>query len=157
MDSMAIDREEGPSWARANWPVATLDAVNLGLDPTEATLEQVGKTATEMAAATGADPDAIRRAADGTLFVATGNGGIVYRVRPGASASETRAAHGIGVGAGRGRRCGGGFANLLKRRLGRVEPEIHRIKRRHRPVRPRPARSFFAIDRHRVHRAVLSA
>ena len=34
MDSMAIDREMGPSWARPNWPVATLDPVNLGLDPT---------------------------------------------------------------------------------------------------------------------------
>ncbi|HEU4877131.1 MAG TPA: 2-oxoglutarate dehydrogenase E1 component, partial [Sphingomicrobium sp.] len=65
--SMAIDREEGPSWARPNWPLAELDAVNLGLDPTEATLEQVGKTAKAMAAATGADPDAIRRAADDSI------------------------------------------------------------------------------------------
>ena len=61
MDSMAIDREEGPSWARANWPVSNLDANNLGLDPTEATLEQVGKTATMMATAAGADPDADRK------------------------------------------------------------------------------------------------
>ncbi len=28
MDSMAIDREQGPSWARPNWPVAELDPVN---------------------------------------------------------------------------------------------------------------------------------
>jgi 2-oxoglutarate dehydrogenase E1 component len=45
VDPISLDREEGPSWARPNWPVAELDAVNLGLDPTEATLEQVGKTA----------------------------------------------------------------------------------------------------------------
>ena len=38
MDSMAIDRAQGPSWARPNWPVAELDAVNLGLDPTESRL-----------------------------------------------------------------------------------------------------------------------
>ena len=67
MDSMAIDREEGPSWARPNWPVATLDAVNLGLDPTEATIEQVGATASKMATAAGADPEAIRRAADDSI------------------------------------------------------------------------------------------
>ena len=67
MDSMAIDREEGPSWARPNWPVATLDAVNLGLDPTEASIEQVGKTAQAMATAAGADPDAVRRAADDSI------------------------------------------------------------------------------------------
>ena len=30
----SIDRETGPSWARPNWPVATLDPNNLGLDPT---------------------------------------------------------------------------------------------------------------------------
>ena len=45
LSGLSIDREEGPSWARANWPLAELDAVNLGLDPTEATLEQVGKAA----------------------------------------------------------------------------------------------------------------
>jgi len=31
---MAIEREQGPSWARPNWPVSSLDDVNLGLDPT---------------------------------------------------------------------------------------------------------------------------
>jgi 2-oxoglutarate dehydrogenase E1 component len=67
MDSMAIDREQGPSWARPNWPVAELDAVNLGLDPTQATVEQVGKTAAAMATATGADPDAVRLAADDSI------------------------------------------------------------------------------------------
>jgi hypothetical protein len=33
----------GPSWARPNWPVAELDEVNLGLDPTQATIEKVGR------------------------------------------------------------------------------------------------------------------
>ena len=31
--------ETGPSWARANWPLAELDAVNVGLDPTDAVIE----------------------------------------------------------------------------------------------------------------------
>ena len=34
------ETEQGPSWQRSNWPVAELDAVNLGLDPTEATLDE---------------------------------------------------------------------------------------------------------------------
>ena len=49
-------REPGPSWARPNWPVAELDAVNAGLDPTEATIEQVSKAASQAAAAAGAEP-----------------------------------------------------------------------------------------------------
>ena len=32
-----IEREAGPSWARPNWPLAELDELNLGLDPTQAT------------------------------------------------------------------------------------------------------------------------
>ena len=67
LTGLSIDREEGPSWARANWPVSSLDANNLGLDPTEASIEQVGKTASKLAAATGADPDGIRRAADDSI------------------------------------------------------------------------------------------
>ena len=34
-----FEREPGPSWARPNWPVSELDDINLGLDPTEATIE----------------------------------------------------------------------------------------------------------------------
>jgi 2-oxoglutarate dehydrogenase E1 component len=67
MDSIAIDREEGPSWARANWPLASLDAVNQGLDPTEATIEQVAAAASKAATATGADPEAVRKAADDSI------------------------------------------------------------------------------------------
>ncbi len=64
---MAIDREEGPSWARPNWPLATLDANNAGLDPTLAMPEQVGAAAGKLAAAAGAEPDAVRRAADDSI------------------------------------------------------------------------------------------
>jgi 2-oxoglutarate dehydrogenase E1 component len=68
MDSMAIDREQGPSWARPNWPVAELDPVNLGLDPTQATIEQVAEKAKAAVVATGGtDEAAIRRAADDSI------------------------------------------------------------------------------------------
>ena len=39
--SLSIEREPGPSWARPNWPLAELDELNLGLDPTQATIEKV--------------------------------------------------------------------------------------------------------------------
>ncbi|QIL03035.1 2-oxoglutarate dehydrogenase E1 component [Sphingomonas sinipercae] len=61
------DIERGPSWARANWPLAELDEVNLGLDPTEATIAAVRKGAAKDAAAGTADPDAIRRAAEDSI------------------------------------------------------------------------------------------
>jgi 2-oxoglutarate dehydrogenase E1 component len=63
---MTLD-EQGPSWSRANWPVAELDELNLGLDPTEATIEKVAKAAEQKAAATTADPQAIRRAAEDSI------------------------------------------------------------------------------------------
>lgn len=63
----SIEREPGPSWARQNWPLAELDELNLGLDPTQATIEQVRKAVTERAAATGASPDEIRRAAEDSI------------------------------------------------------------------------------------------
>jgi 2-oxoglutarate dehydrogenase E1 component len=35
MDSFGeIEREQGPSWARDNWPLGDLDDLNAGLDPT---------------------------------------------------------------------------------------------------------------------------
>ena len=49
-----IEREQGPSWARANWPVAELDEVNLGLDPTQATIEKIKAAVAEKATAAGA-------------------------------------------------------------------------------------------------------
>jgi len=66
--TLAIEREQGPSWARPNWPVAELDPVNLGLDPTEATIEKVAEKAKAVAAAAGVtDEAAIRRAADDSI------------------------------------------------------------------------------------------
>ncbi|WP_395621816.1 2-oxoglutarate dehydrogenase E1 component [Sphingomonas daechungensis] len=64
-----LEREPGPSWARPNWPIAELDDINLGLDPTEATIEAFKKAATEKAATAtpAADPDAIRRAAEDSI------------------------------------------------------------------------------------------
>src|SRR5689334_540070 len=62
-----IERETGPSWARPNWPVEQLDDLNLGLDPTQATIEKVKKTVADKAAAAGASPDEIRRAAEDSI------------------------------------------------------------------------------------------
>jgi succinyl-CoA synthetase alpha subunit len=59
-----IEREPGPSWERANWPIEVLDELNLGLDPTQATIEKFRQAAADKAAATTADPQAIQRAAD---------------------------------------------------------------------------------------------
>jgi 2-oxoglutarate dehydrogenase E1 component len=68
MDSMAIDREQGPSWARPNWPVSVLDDVNLGLDPTEATIEKVADAAKAAVKAAGVtDEAAIHRAANDSI------------------------------------------------------------------------------------------
>jgi 2-oxoglutarate dehydrogenase E1 component len=67
--ALIFEREPGPSWARPNWPIAELDEINLGLDPTQAAIEAVRKAATEKAAAAAptADADAIRRAADDSV------------------------------------------------------------------------------------------
>src|SRR3954468_18978012 len=62
-----IERETGPSWTRPNWPVAELDDLNLGLDPTQATIEKVKAASAAKAAAAGASPDEIRRAADDSI------------------------------------------------------------------------------------------
>src|SRR5215207_5730037 len=66
---MMMEREPGPSWARPNWPVAELDEINLGLDPTQATIDAVRKAATVKASAAtaAADPDAVRRAAEDSI------------------------------------------------------------------------------------------
>src|SRR5262245_14100773 len=65
---MAIEREQGPSWARPNWPLADLDPINLGLDPTQATIEKVAEKAKAAVAATGVtDEAAIRRAAEDSI------------------------------------------------------------------------------------------
>jgi 2-oxoglutarate dehydrogenase E1 component len=62
-----IEHETGPSWERPNWPVEELDDLNLGLDPTQATIETVKKAVSEKAAAAGSSPDEVRRAAEDAI------------------------------------------------------------------------------------------
>ncbi|MCW3798368.1 2-oxoglutarate dehydrogenase E1 component [Sphingomonas sp. BN140010] len=63
-----FDVEQGPSWERPNWPLAELDEINLGLDPTQATIEKVQKAAKAQAATAGVtDETALRRAADDSV------------------------------------------------------------------------------------------
>ncbi|WP_051504518.1 2-oxoglutarate dehydrogenase E1 component [Sphingomonas jaspsi] len=77
---MGYEREQGPSWARPNWPISTLDPYTIGLDPTEATIEKVAEKAKAAAVASGVtDEAAIRKAADESMRAYT----LVrlYRVR----------------------------------------------------------------------------
>jgi 2-oxoglutarate dehydrogenase E1 component len=62
-----VEREAGPSWERQGWPVQELDELNLGLDPTQATIEKVKEVVTQRAVAAGAGPDEIRRAAEDSI------------------------------------------------------------------------------------------
>ena len=64
---ISIEREAGPSWERANWPLSELDDLNLGLDPTQATIEKVKQAVAAKAAAVGASPDEIRGAAEDSI------------------------------------------------------------------------------------------
>src|SRR4051812_24835085 len=61
------EREAGPSWVRSNWPLAELDELNLGLDPTQATIDQVKAAVAERVAQTTDDPQAIRKAAEDSI------------------------------------------------------------------------------------------
>ena len=63
----SFEPETGPSWARQGWPLAELDELNLGLDPTQATIEKVRKAVADKATAGGASPDEVRRAADDSI------------------------------------------------------------------------------------------
>ena len=87
-----IEHEPGPSWARANWPVAELDEVNLGLDPTQASIEAVQKAASKQAAAAGADPGLLAAEARLTLilFVVGAGAGLVYWLVAGRGAGFSR-------------------------------------------------------------------
>ncbi|HEY5724074.1 MAG TPA: 2-oxoglutarate dehydrogenase E1 component [Allosphingosinicella sp.] len=60
---MSEEREQGPSWARANWPVVELDEVNAGLDPTLSALAPVAAKARESAKAEGRSDAEVERAA----------------------------------------------------------------------------------------------
>ena len=61
------EREAGPSWARQGWPLSELDELNLGLDPTQATIEKVKAAVAERAAQTTSDVELIRRAAEDSI------------------------------------------------------------------------------------------
>jgi 2-oxoglutarate dehydrogenase E1 component len=62
-----VERETGPSWARPNWPIEQLDELNLGLDPTQATIEKVKAAVAERAAKTMSDPETTRRAVEDSI------------------------------------------------------------------------------------------
>jgi 2-oxoglutarate dehydrogenase E1 component len=62
-----IEREQGPSWARDNWPLSDLDELNAGLDPTRMTIEQVAAKAKDAATASGKSEAEIRQAADDSI------------------------------------------------------------------------------------------
>src|SRR5690348_296889 len=66
-DIGAIEPKQGPSWARPNWPVTLLDELNRGLNRTEARLETARKAAAGQAAAAGADPEPVRKAAEDSI------------------------------------------------------------------------------------------
>jgi 2-oxoglutarate dehydrogenase E1 component len=68
MDSFGdIEREQGPSWARENWPLTDLDEVNAGLDPTRMAIEKVAAKAKEAAVASGRSEAEIQRAAQDSI------------------------------------------------------------------------------------------
>src|SRR5690348_2150417 len=62
-----FEREPGPSWERPNWPIEQLDELNLGLDPTQASIDKVRQAVADKVAATGATGDEVRRAADDSI------------------------------------------------------------------------------------------
>jgi 2-oxoglutarate dehydrogenase E1 component len=61
------EREQGPSWARDNWPLHDLDEVNAGLDPTRMAVEKVAAKAREVAGAAGKSDSEVRQAADDSI------------------------------------------------------------------------------------------
>src|SRR3982750_780177 len=61
------EREVGPSWARANWPLSELDELNLGFDPTQATIDKVKAAVADKVAQATTDPQAIRKAAEDSI------------------------------------------------------------------------------------------
>jgi len=61
------EREQGPSWARANWPMTELDELNAGLDPTLMAIDKVAAKAKEAAAARGVSQAEIEQAANDSI------------------------------------------------------------------------------------------
>ncbi|HEX9954099.1 MAG TPA: 2-oxoglutarate dehydrogenase E1 component, partial [Allosphingosinicella sp.] len=68
MDIFDGEREQGPSWARDNWPVVELDSVNAGLDPTlMAIAAPVAKGAKAEAKAAGKSDAEVEQAAQDSI------------------------------------------------------------------------------------------
>ena len=63
MDVYGSEIEQGPSWARDNWPVTELDEVNAGLDPTLQSLAPVAKKAKQAAVQSGKSEAEVEQAA----------------------------------------------------------------------------------------------
>ena len=61
------EREQGPSWARENWPLVELDPVNAGLDPTAMTIAPVAAKAKQVAKAAGKSEAEIEQAAQDSI------------------------------------------------------------------------------------------
>jgi 2-oxoglutarate dehydrogenase E1 component len=61
------EHEQGPSWARDNWPVSELDEVNAGLDPLSMSIEAVAAKAKEVATAAGKTDAEIKQAANDSI------------------------------------------------------------------------------------------
>ena len=62
------EREQGPSWARDNWPLIALDDVNSGLDPTTMMLDApIAKKARADAMAAGKSPAEVEQAAKDSI------------------------------------------------------------------------------------------
>ena len=59
--------EQGPSWARRDWPPAELDDLNSGLDPTQMTIEAVATKAKDGARAAGKSDADVKQAADDAI------------------------------------------------------------------------------------------
>ncbi len=59
--------EQGPSWARDNWPLTQLDEVNQGLDPTLMAIEKMPAKARAAATAAGKSDAEVQQAADDSI------------------------------------------------------------------------------------------
>jgi 2-oxoglutarate dehydrogenase E1 component len=65
------EREQGPSWARDNWPITELDPVNAGLDPTLMAIEKVAARAKVAATAAGKSDLEVEQAARDSIQAMT--------------------------------------------------------------------------------------
>ena len=61
-ENQDFEAERGPSWERANWPLATTDDLNAGLDPTQMAVEI--KAAAKAVGKPVSDTDAVAAASD---------------------------------------------------------------------------------------------